>query len=251
MSEIEKKAKGQKPTISRLAIISVSIPVLLYAGSYCFILVLQDGSFGNLEANLSLFALASAYLSPVTFILGIVVLIKVKKSKRLLKGYTLSILGMLISVLSFDCAMRGVNSVRPEARIRNCQSNLKEIAKAIRVYMNDNGNNYPTADKWYDLLREHTDVKHKDVGKITVFCCPGKYRGAHYAINPNCTPNSPPNTVLVFETKNGWNQFGGEEMLSLDNHYRQGSNILFNDGHVEFVKPKGIEELKWKVEDNE
>lgn len=246
MTETETNTQGQKSKTSRLAIASISIPVVLFAGSYCFILVLQSGSSYNLKTILFLFPFASASLFPVTFILGIVALIKIKKSKRLLRGYTFSILGMIMSVLSFNCAMRGVGSTRPEARITYCQINLREIAKAIRVYMNDNENHYPTADKWCDLLVEHADVDER------LFVCPSvRKRKCNYAINPNCTPDSPPDTVLVFETKTSWNQFGGIELLNLDNHYRQGSNILFNDGHVEFVKPKGIEELKWKIEDNE
>lgn len=28
----------------------------------------------------------------------------------------------------------------------------------------------------------------------------------------------------------------------------KGYNILFNDGHVEFVKPEELDKLKWKAE---
>jgi len=70
-----------------------------------------------------------------------------------------------------------------------------------------------------------------------------------YAMNPNCEPNSPPGTVLLFETKGGWNQFGGPGLLTFENHGGKGCNILFNDGHVEFVRTKLFEELKWGVEE--
>ena len=36
----------------------------------------------------------------------------------------------------------------------------------------------------------------------------------------------------------------------IDNHYeRKGANVLFNDGHVEFIKPEDVGKLKWKAED--
>jgi prepilin-type processing-associated H-X9-DG protein len=55
---------------------------------------------------------------------------------------------------------------------------------------------------------------------------------------------------LLFETKGG-NQFGGPELLSFGNHKGKGCNILFNDGHVEFVKKEQLGQLKWKVEEKD
>lgn len=57
--------------------------------------------------------------------------------------------------------------------------------------------------------------------------------------------------VLLFETKGGWNQFGGLELLTTENHEGEGANILFNDGEVRFLKPDRFGKLKWKVEENE
>ncbi len=94
--------------------------------------------------------------------------------------------------------------------------------------------------------------------------CPAKSRKVErcsYAINPNCKPNSPVDVVLLFETQGGWNQHGGPELLSTQNHpehkdwfwgYRvPGCNVMFNDGHVEFVPKDRFDELKWKAEENE
>jgi len=71
-------------------------------------------------------------------------------------------------------------------------------------------------------------------------------RICHYAINPNVSPYSHSRLVLLFETEGGWNQFGGPEILTFENHKGKGCNILFNDGHVDFVKPKQLGELKWE-----
>ena len=83
-----------------------------------------------------------------------------------------------------------------------------------------------------------------------IFICPNgsgpvEVIRCHYAINPNCEPNSPKDTVLVFEAKGGWNKFGGPELLTFENH-KGGANVGFNDGHVEFVKPEDVNKLKWK-----
>ena len=45
-----------------------------------------------------------------------------------------------------------------------------------------------------------------------------------------------------------WNQFGGSELLTTDNHKGEGCNVLFNDLHVEFIKTERLGELKWDVE---
>ena len=127
-----------------------------------------------------------------------------------------------------------------------CRANLIGLGKAIKIYANDFDNKYPTPDKWCDLLIQHTDVTEKE------FICPSAGKGrSHYAINPNCKPKSPEDMVLLFETKGGWNQVGGPEILTTENHKGKGCNILFNDSRVEFVKTERLGELKWEVEEGE
>ena len=78
------------------------------------------------------------------------------------------------------------------------------------------------------------------------FICPERKTGrSHYAMNPNCRPDSPADTVLLFESKEGWNQFGGAELITTERHEGAGSNILFNDLHVSFVRTKELGELNW------
>lgn len=41
-------------------------------------------------------------------------------------------------------------------------------------------------------------------------------------MNQNCKPESPPDTVLLFETKNSdWNLSGGQEFLTTENHKKK------------------------------
>jgi hypothetical protein len=83
------------------------------------------------------------------------------------------------------------------------------------------------------------------------FICPADKKGrCHYAMNPNCEPNSPSDMVLLFETKGAWNKFGGSELLAIENHKGR-CHVLFNDRHVEFVKTEQVGQLKWKVEEKD
>ncbi len=67
-----------------------------------------------------------------------------------------------------------------------------------------------------------------------------------YAMNHACDPNSP-HTVLSFETRPGWNQHGGPELFTFDNHDPKGGCILPNDGTVKFIRTKEeLAQLRWK-----
>lgn len=120
-----------------------------------------------------------------------------------------------------------------------CGTQMTNLGKYLLIYSCGDGP-YPTADRWCDLLIEHTDVAEGD------FRHPGnKKERCGYAINPNVSPRSNPRMVLLFETKGGWNQYGGAEILSFDNHQGRGFNVLFNDQHVEFVETEEVGDLNW------
>jgi len=78
--------------------------------------------------------------------------------------------------------------------------------------------------------------------------CPSAGEGKnHYAMNPNCKPDSLGDMVLLFETKAGWNQNGGPELFTFDNHEPKGGCVLLNDGTVKFIRTKEeLNQLRWK-----
>lgn len=43
-----------------------------------------------------------------------------------------------------------------------------------------------------------------------------------------------------------WNQVGGPELVTFENHKGQGCNVVFHDLHIEFVKPEQLGELNWE-----
>jgi len=139
-----------------------------------------------------------------------------------------------------------------------CATNMASLGKAMLIYANDYDNKFPTSSEWCDLLIKHTGVNER------MFCCGGTfgcrgtrcYKGVSgklcsYAMNKNIEElgaKAPPDMVLFFETKPGWNQSGGPEILTTDNHQGEGCNVLFVDSYVQFVKTEDINNLKWTVE---
>ncbi len=111
------------------------------------------------------------------------------------------------------------------------------------------GDTYPRAEEWCDSALEDLEESGSLLAAANeILKCPSEREGrCHYAMNPNCKPNSPPDTVLLFETKAGWNQYGGAELFTFDNHDPKGGCVLLNDGTVKFIRTKEeLAQLRWK-----
>jgi hypothetical protein len=68
-----------------------------------------------------------------------------------------------------------------------------------------------------------------------------------YAMNPNCREDSPKDMVFLFESKPGWNQHGGPELFTFDNHDPKGGLVLLNGGDMKFIRTKEeLKQLRWK-----
>jgi len=167
-----------------------------------------------------------------------------------------SILRVLLAILVFYLVffaaypLLAPPSHRPETTARIlCAVRLMTFRWAFEAYCSDQDiKTYPSSEKWCDLLVERTGSSKNR------FLCQGAMEvgdkgPSHYAINPSCKPNSPSDTVLLFETKGGWNQHGGPEILTTEHHQNKGCNILFNDGSVKFVTKEKLDELKWNTEE--
>jgi hypothetical protein len=129
-----------------------------------------------------------------------------------------------------------------------CGGNMTSFGVGLNIYAKDNDSNYPPLDKWCDTLISECKVPKK------YFRCPGAKNGNyHYAINENvveCGASGPSDLVLVFETSSAeWNQTGGPELLSTDNHSGKGCIVLYLDGYVEFVRTEDIDKLRWTAEE--
>ncbi len=141
-----------------------------------------------------------------------------------------------------------------ELRIR-CAANLRDLWHRLHVYCDatqstdSDGSTviYPAATGWCDaIVGQYVGFNQKAI--LRPFACPDAGAGkCHYAMNPNCKVDSPGDTVLLFETKAGWNQHGGPELFTFDNHDPKGGCVLLNDGTVKFIRTEEeLRRLRWK-----
>jgi len=196
----------------------------------------------------------------VGLLIGAAVVHWMSRSREKFKGSGFAILGIVLTTFVSDIWWAETCGPMSIAARMVCGSNLTKLGKAMSSYAKLHQGQYPDPNRWCDLLAKHTDVKAEYFlcsgvklqwkRQVLPWPVPRKAR-CYYAMNPNCRLNSPPDMVLLFETKGGWNQLGGPEILSTENHRGDGCNILFNDGHAMFFNPLGLRQLKWKAEKNE
>lgn len=242
MNETEMNSQGQKPKISRLATWSLVLGVIGFVS--VFVLTLLTHGPG---------AILGLLIGLAGIILGIAALVKIQQSGGLLKGRIFAIFGILSCIVGQILGIYFAGAIffyAHEILWRDkCGENLKELGIVMRNYASKHDGRYPIADEWCDTLLEYDDGQYV-IEKLFVCRSAGEGR-CHYAINPNCKPKSPEDMVLLFETKGGWNQVGGPEILTTENHRGKGCNILFNNGNVEFVRSERLGELRWEVGESE
>ncbi len=180
------------------------------------------------------FLIVCILLGPV---LGIISIGCIRKDK----GLVSKVIIIYIAVLSLITS--GYLVAAKSFSHEDCEQNLRIISHAMWAYAEDNDGKFPTPDKWCSLLVQNTDLQR---GRFV--CKSAKWGLSNYVINPNATPTSPRNMILLFETKGGWNQVGGPKLLTLDNHGGAGGNVMFVNGYVGFVEARWIGALKWKTE---
>jgi prepilin-type processing-associated H-X9-DG protein len=210
-------------------------------------------------SGLAIASLVLAILGFVTFfltalpavILGIVGLFKIERSAGQLKGKGLAIAGIVVPTIALPILLGilipALARTRDVAYRMVCEANLVGLGKAINLYADDNNDTFPSIDQWCDLLIKNADVHPNQ------FRCKNASEGpCNYALNKNVVDlgvKSPADIVLLFESKPGWNQSGGWELLTTENHRGDGCNILFGDCHVAFVLSKDINDLRWTADE--
>jgi len=241
-----RQSPAQQAKTSKLAIASLVLALLALISIISAFILRYD-----IAVHICL--LAFYICPPVALILGIISIFKIRKSKGQLKGKVYAIVGIVIpSLFATYVIYAATRPTRCVAIRMLCGTRIKSLGSAIMVYSADNDDKYPTADKWCDLLMTGGYALPE------YFVCDksdAKIGESSYAFNKNLVGKDileiPPDVVLLFETKGGWNQVGGPELLTVDNHDGEGCNILFNDFSVRFVTTSGLGRLKWTVEESE
>lgn len=194
------------------------------------------------------------------------------------------ILAMALAIL-----MPALNKTKHIAQRVICGTNLKGVGTALIVYTNDN-NKFPPADQWCDLLIQECDVSPKSLICPSSDAIEGESTYAiNINAAGKDAETLPDYMVLLFETEAGidsngrteniqnrgffqffekqgddwlnsiknnkvypnrWNQSGGPEILSMLYHKGEGCNVLFADGHSEYVPSNEIPHLRWTADAN-
>jgi hypothetical protein len=241
--------EGEKIKLSRPAIVS---PLLSFLGIGLLVMVLYGfGIYGFIGQRTTPLYLRPLYvyghlvsgLLVVAGIAGGIFAIKqIHNKRRILKGRQFAVSALLLGVVFLPFWVWHLPS-NPFTARKRCAANLRALGRCMLIYTS--GDNPMPRDKWCDLLIEFGKDK---IAIDKLLKCPASKNGrCHYALNVS-SPRSHPRKVLLFETKAGWNQVGGPELLTTDNHNDKGCNVLFNDNTVEFVKTEELANLKWKAE---
>ena len=141
--------------------------------------------------------------------------------------------------------------IKPYELRAECAHNLRVLWTRLNSYhmIEKIKMAYPASTEWCDaIVRAYGTRTMNDEYIRGPFKCPSVGKGkCHYAMNPNCKPDSPPDMILLFETKAGWNQHGGPELFTFDNHDPKGGCVLLNNGTVKFIRTtEELKQLRWK-----
>jgi hypothetical protein len=156
----------------------------------------------------------------------------------------------------FDYSHTGLDPYRltPEiwpyvVRMR-CATNMWRLLGSLDR-LSDASGEYPSAEKWADAVCGNYVDLGMDPNAVSVaenFLCPGAGEGpCHFALNPHCKPEFPPDCVLLFEAEAGWNRHGGPELFSSEHHEPRGGHVLLKDGTIKFIRTEEeLRGLRWK-----
>jgi prepilin-type processing-associated H-X9-DG protein len=159
---------------------------------------------------------------------------KQKRTGRII-GYTLGVSLTLLLLLSILLPSLCAGAREPANRVK-CASNLRQIGQAILLYANDHGGLYPDSFRTLLLTQDITSE---------CFVCPSSNdEKAPGATTAEQAENLETRGHLSYVyLGRGLNSSSVNEKTlvayePLTNHEDDGSNVLFGDGHVEFLNRK-------------
>lgn len=186
--------------------------------------------------------------SIIGLILGIIAIAQGKKRSGSVGGVALA--GTIVSALfilmlpfSFAMFLPALAKARQRALTIQCVNNMKQLSLAARIYAGNHNNQLPPAATWCDAL--------SSVASPKVFQCPAANPGdrCDYALNANLdgmnVDSVNPNTVLFFESSDGWNRSGGPELLLQPSRHGRTFVVAFADGHIEQITAERLPGLRW------
>lgn len=220
--------------------------LLLFECLSCIHLKENAGDFQTFISIVLCYAIV--FMSFLALMCAVIAIIKIRYGKNHLTGMKQAIYSICITI---PCLMVWyalfINIIAPTREVVICKITLRNITTAISSYTEDHNKQYPAASKWCDLLLSEGYISNKLWLK-----CPNEKLGAcSYAFNEEAYAlgrGVPYSMVLMFESKPGWNQIGGQELLNVDNHEGRGACIAYGDYRIEFVSREKLNKLRWDKE---
>ncbi len=188
-------------------------------------------------------------------VMGILGYRQTRRTAQALKGAGLAIAGMALSGLALLLVLLGVGAIlifaareraleAGRAAAADCPDNLRQVANALLQYTIDWDGQFPV-DAWCDGVQPY-------VRGNSVFMCPeAAEERCGYVFNAALRGKSvasvaqPPETVLVFDGRGGWNAVGGAE--AAEARHEGGCNVAFVDGHVVLEQKAELQRLVWQA----
>jgi len=247
----EQAGEGQKPRVSRLAVLSVLCLVAAFA---VLVIYLKSGEASFPLALEKMLLPAGAVVLGIALVAGVIALVMIKASGGRVGGRRLALLGIIVPIVSAAAFLRTSPGTCCECVLvspaQQCRSNIIQLAGEINKYRDGNEGRFPQAEKWCDILLEQTKPDE------SLFSCPHD-EGARcsYSLNKYAAEagsDLPGDMVLLFESGPGWNQVGGPELFTAPHESRRGSagNVAFANGKARFVFEEDVDSLNWKGEDS-
>jgi hypothetical protein len=197
-------------------------------------------------------ALVAAVAGMVTFglasvlglLLGAAALIHVRRGRGRYGGQLVAVVSMAVSAAIIALLTPILLRARAKALQESCFSNIDQLALACIMYREDNDGHYPFAHNWCDATLTHNKTED-------VYVCPARPRQrCGYAYNQALSGvhkddvRSPAATVLLFDARGGWNNFGGPDLVDYRHIGYDGercANMAFADGGRKCVSRDSLE----------
>lgn len=166
-------------------------------------------------------ALVAAVAGIVTFglasllglLLGVAALVHIRRSRGRYGGQVVAVVSMAVSAAIIALLTPILLRARAKALQESCFSNIDQLALACIMYREENDGHYPFARNWCDATFAYNKTE-------AVYVCPARprqrcgyaYNGALSGVHKDHV-RSPAATVLLFDARGGWNNFGGRDLV--------------------------------------
>lgn len=171
-------------------------------------------------------------------IFGIVGLFKTSDNRAsgrgmAIAGLVLSIITLVVLPVPISMLLPTINRAREQANRVKCAADMRNLAQAMLMYANANEGQYPenlggllktdpslSPDVFVCPSDDKTPPDHSSPQKEAAEIASGQHTSYIY-LGKGLDVHAPADTVLICEP--------------LENHARQGMNVVFGDGHVQFL----------------